>query len=368
MPAASYYMSDAARAHDPDEPARQGRLSRLRAEALAFSHPDPHLVEAWVAARDSAVTPLREQGGYAAGSRLIQFEEAALAAFSALAIGAREQARTRIAALAAERSGLVIAWPIGRYYALTGDLEATSWLRPALEALRFSDSVAVQSMPQGRGQRDPLLPLVAYALLPLAEATGDRELATSARQLAAGADPGQSVDSVLCRLADISPAGRGRPLEALSGLFEGETEAGASTWETILRASADGEGSWIVPILVAGILGLDPDADRGRLRLRLHAPAAWPSWSAENIRVGDATITVSIQRDDESVAIRADQTAGAMPLTLILEPTIQAPVAACFVDDTPADLAVRPSARHVVVPVQLALDAPRELRIALGPR
>src|SRR5690606_21239343 len=84
--------------------------------------------------------------------------------------------------------------------------------------------------------------------------------------------------------------------------------------------------------------------------------------------VGDATITVSIQRDDESVAIRADQTAGATPLTLILEPTIQAPVAACFVDDTPADLAVRPSARHVVVPVQLALDAPRELRIALGPR
>src|SRR5690606_2375401 len=134
---------------------------------------------------------------------------------------------------------------------------------------------------------------------------------------------------------------------------------------SIAADDSPGVRDWIVPLLSAGLLGIDPDSERGRLRIRLHVPAAWPEWGASNIRIGDASVDLHIQRDVHSVRISADQTAGALPLTLILEPTVHAPVSACFVDTQPADLALRATADHVIVPVQLALDAPRELAIEL---
>jgi hypothetical protein len=160
--------------------------------------------------------------------------------------------------------------------------------------------------------------------------------------------------------------GQGRPLTILNGLLAGRTDESVAAWETLVGTDRDEERDWIVPLLAAGILGIDPDAERGRLRLRLHVPAAWLRWGAENIRIGDAAVGLRIERSAARIAITAEQSSGALPLTLILEPTVHAPVEQCFVDGQPADLALRPLPDRVIVPVQLALDAPRELRIELA--
>ncbi len=348
-----------------DLPGERGRLHRLRTDALALHHPDREMVAAFDAAREQAGLAVREEGDAAPPLRVVAFERAALAAYAALAVGAFDQARTRIAALAAERSGIVIGWLIGRYYAFTGDAEATQWLRPAVEALDIASRMP-GTYAEAQKHRDPLIAQVARELIATAEASADPEMAGLVRKLAEGADPTRSVDAILRRLADVSAVeGERRPRQALTALFDGRTDDGLAIWESIVSDDAAGLRDWIVPLLSAGILGIDPDAERGRLRLRLHVPAAWPDWSATNIRLGDASVDLHVQRDAHSVRITADQTAGALPLTLILEPTVHAPVTACFVDTQPADLALRATADHVTVPVQFALDAPRELAIEL---
>ncbi|MHB1168458.1 MAG: hypothetical protein ACYC28_04155 [Longimicrobiales bacterium] len=354
------------RAPEPgDLPGERGRIHRLRTDALALHHPDSGLVAAFDGAREQAGIAVRDEGDAAPPRRVVAFERAALAAYAALAVGAFDQARTRVAALAAERSGVVIGWLIGRYYAFTGDAEATQWLQPAVEALHVASSMP-GTIPEARKHRDPLIAVVARELIATAEASADTDLAGMVRKLAQGAEPTRSVDAILRRLADVSAAeGERRPRQALTALFDGRTDDGVAIWESIVSDDTPGLRDWIVPVLSAGILGIDPDTERGRLRLRLHVPTAWPDWAATNIRLGDASVDLRIQRDARTVRITADQTAGALPLTLILEPTVHAPVSACFVDAHPADLALRATADHVIVPVQLALDAPRELTIEL---
>lgn len=352
-------MNDPARRTQSGRP---GRLHRLRADALAFEHPDDHLVSAFETARERAVIPVADEDD-TPRPRLVAFERAALAAYAALAIGAHDQARTRIAALAAERAGLVIAWLIGRYFAYTGDPEATRWLPPAVEALRIAATLDDGAASQ---HRDPLLAIVARELIAPAEAAGDAGTAGIVRRLAGGAAPGRSVDIVLTRLADVSAAqGDRSPRDTLASLLDGRTAAAVPAWEEIARSEDASERDWLIPLLCAGVLGIDPDSDRGRLRTRLHVPATWQDWRAGNIRIGDAAVDLRVARDRSTVTITADQTTGALPLTLILEPVVHAPVRACFVDGHPADLALRASADQVVVPVQLALDALRTLTIEL---
>src|SRR5690606_3292321 len=129
--AARLHMNDRARNRSEGPPGRSGRLHRLRAEALAFEHPDASLAGAFDAARERAIAPVRDEQGAAPPTRVVAFEQAALSAFAALVIGDHDLARTRIAAIAGERAGLLTAWLIGRYYGYTGDPQAASWLRPA---------------------------------------------------------------------------------------------------------------------------------------------------------------------------------------------------------------------------------------------
>lgn len=358
-------MNDRARNRSEGPPGRSGRLHRLRAEALAFEHPDASLAGAFDAARERAIAPVRDEQGAAPPTRVLAFEQAALSAFAALVIGDHDLARTRIAAIAGERAGLLTAWLIGRYYGYTGDPQAASWLRPAADALALADTIGIGT--GGQAHHDPLLPVVARELIAIAETTGDPDLATMVRRLAGGANPATPVDTVLERLANVSTsAGDDGPERALNALLGGRTNDGIAGWETLARAGRTRAREWVLPLLAAGILGIDPDAERGRLRLRLHIPAAWPRWGAGSIRMGDAAVDLHIERDDSSITISVDQVRGALPITLILEPTVHAPVEACLVDGQAADLALRSFPDRVIVPVQLVLDAPRELRISLG--
>jgi hypothetical protein len=110
------------------------------------------------------------------------------------------------------------------------------------------------------------------------------------------------------------------------------------------------------------MLGIAPDAPRGRLRLRVCLPEWLQSVTVHNLRMGDALIWFRYEEDAKAVTYVVEQIAGAMPVRLIFEPTFRRPLSAVFVDGTAADLNVQVVASRVVAPVQIMLDHERILR------
>lgn len=387
---------NAASGDDPArERARAARRRRLRTHALGLTHDDARLCDAV----DHAKTCLADIDSSAHGAA------GSLAAFGTLAIGEYGQARAAIDAMFADsRSGgdvdgdgsdgqraapdahetasnalrtaadaasgrepaadpLVHACLAGRFHAWTGDAHAAaSWLGPAVRVVERVES--------------DVTPLIARDLLALAEALGDVAAATRLRPRMRGADPDRSADAALLGAADgertgttSHAAGPEAPqmTTILENLLAGRTDAGVAGWTALATDAGATDALWLPHLLAVGILGIDPDAARGRLRLRLHAPRAWTAWGATNIRVGDARLEVRVSRDADHLEISVEQSEGPLPLTLILEPILHATIAATRVDGTPADLAIRSRADAMVAPVQLVLDAPRTLALDLGP-
>ena len=110
------------------------------------------------------------------------------------------------------------------------------------------------------------------------------------------------------------------------------------------------------------MLGIAPDAPRGRLRLRVCLPAWLHSLTVHNLRMGDSLIWFRYEEDAKSVTYIVEQTAGAMPVRLIFEPTFRQPLEGVFVDGAAAELNVQVAESRVVAPVQIMLDHERVLR------
>jgi hypothetical protein len=119
--------------------------------------------------------------------------------------------------------------------------------------------------------------------------------------------------------------------------------------------------------LVLDILGADPDASRGRIRLRPVLPAAWDHFEVRNLPMADARIRIRTARRGNVVKIEIEQTDGAIPIRAILEPVVQASaLVGATVDGQPASLIARPLGDRIQVPVQLALDHTRRLVLELA--
>lgn len=329
------------------ERARRARLRRLRTDSLALEHEDHRLSDAVEDAK-TAILQLADDGPHA---------DQVAALLAALVIGDHDATRTGIGALHDDAKRLkpgafLRAALVARYYAWTGDaLSLRPWLRPAIITLE--------------GSTDDAARVVARDLIAVAEALGEAEAGTRLRARAQGADPNRSADVAFTHADGGATA---RAAEALHALLSGRTDAGIRAWsELALEPGTADERAWLLPVLAAGILGIDPDAERGRVRTRLHVPSTWHAWAATSIRVGDARLDMRIRRDATHIEITADQTAGPLPLTLILEPSVHAPITAARVDGIPADLALRAYADRIVAPVQLVLDCPRTLALDLKP-
>lgn len=128
-------------------------------------------------------------------------------------------------------------------------------------------------------------------------------------------------------------------------------------------------------------LGIDPDAARGRLRLRPRLDE-FDDLAARNIRFSDGSVSISAVRERDVLTIRVEQDAGSIPITLLLEPFVRR-TGPATVDGQPADLLPqtagaeppRPvsatqragpavgTASGTIIPVQLVLDEVRTLVI-----
>lgn len=108
-------------------------------------------------------------------------------------------------------------------------------------------------------------------------------------------------------------------------------------------------------------LGADPDATRGRLGLSPDLTRG--GLSVERLRFGDGEISLRATVDGGVVTVVVAQAAGAVPVTVLLEPRLAGGVRDAEVDGKPASLALREEDGTTHVPVQLVLDEPRTLRL-----
>jgi hypothetical protein len=115
-----------------------------------------------------------------------------------------------------------------------------------------------------------------------------------------------------------------------------------------------------------GLVGIEPDAARHRLRIRPRLSARPGHTVVRGIRCGDATVSLEIVTEPDVVTIDVRQDDGAIPLTALLEPVLAAPVTTATVDHRPASLDISPLGDGFVVPVQLILDDVRSLRLKLA--
>ena len=117
--------------------------------------------------------------------------------------------------------------------------------------------------------------------------------------------------------------------------------------------------------IVHTIIGAEPDAVRGRLRLRPRLPIGEDSLALRRLAFADGDVSLRIQSDADRMICRIEQDAGALPFTVLLEPYVAGDVRATRVDGMPAQLDTRAVDDGRIVPVQLVLEQERTLEIEL---
>jgi hypothetical protein len=120
-----------------------------------------------------------------------------------------------------------------------------------------------------------------------------------------------------------------------------------------------------VRIATREIIGIDPDAARGRLRIRPRLDR-FDELAIRNIRFGDGSIRFRAEHDGHAIVIRVEQESGSIPITLLLEPFVMRP-GTVTIDGEPADLAPQDAGTGTIVPVQLVLDDARSMTIQSDP-
>jgi hypothetical protein len=141
--------------------------------------------------------------------------------------------------------------------------------------------------------------------------------------------------------------------------------AGRGTWDgPSLPPAAAPEAGLLLCGLAYGLLGLDPDAPSGRLRLAPRLPSHLSAFLARHIRVGESEMELRYEREGTLHTLRLEPTRGRVPATVVLEPSLPAgALAAAWVDGVPADLDVSATGSRARFKVQLVVDAPRTVEV-----
>lgn len=257
------------------------------------------------------------------GASRIRWGEAPEMARSALAAGELEVARV---ALAHSPPSLDDADARARWVAWTGKPH------PLLDA------------------RDRLDPLLAEAPQPVrtrmadaAEAAGDEEWAARLRMVVArdggrrlptvGGRPTTTAASSTLPRTPSAPAGD-EPVnpEALVAAIATVRSDAPTPGLALLREAlaklreestgASPEAAAALRLLVEGMLGVEPDAAFGRIRLAPCLPESWDALHVQGIQIGDALVDMQMSRTDHRYRFCLRQRAGGAPVTWIFAPRL----------------------------------------------
>ena len=142
--------------------------------------------------------------------------------------------------------------------------------------------------------------------------------------------------------------------------------AGRGTWDPSPQpgsGAAPGAGT-LLATLAHGLLGIDPDAPSGRLRIAPVLPGHIRSFTVENIRVAEARVTLEYSREEGLHRYRLQPLGGRIPVMAVFEPSLPlGSVAAIRVDGSEADLEYATEGGRTRLQVQLPLDRTRALEV-----
>ena len=332
-------------------PSRRAAVDRALEQGLRLdaSEPEPGRALAWASAELAVGAPLgkrrRQSSGTARSGRpdgaARPGVDVAERAGAALALGDRGLARAVVRGFDGESADGHDLRLVARYHAWTGDLAMVKdiWpdVRDAAERLLGAGRSAPEAVLGGRVEE------LCRDLGVIAEDMGDEALATRLREsgsLGAGTDAG----------TDSGAA----------------SAAGAASIDI---PEAECAASSLVDAVVRGLLGVEPDAARGRVVLRPRLPEAWTWCDVRRLTVGDASIDLEYVREGDRHSYTLLQTRGGPPVTLIFEPELAGgAVRGAAVDGEPAALeAVRVGGR-LRVPVQVVLDGERRVEVEIERR
>ncbi len=181
------------------------------------------------------------------------------------------------------------------------------------------------------------------------------------------------------------PAGRPpRGAVPWSTLRAGGADAGYAAWRQALSeglaGGPAGRGTWdpspapwsagapaagaLLATLAHGLLGIDPDAPSGRLRLAPALPDHIRSFTVENIRVAEARVGLAYRREGRVHRYRLEPLGGRIPVMAVFEPSLPVgSVTSILVDGAEADLERSAEEGRTRLRVQLPLDAARTLEV-----
>jgi len=150
----------------------------------------------------------------------------------------------------------------------------------------------------------------------------------------------------------------------------GKSNEGNHHWQQLaMHCFVDEKGAWpdepghsagdLIAGLVHGMLGLQADPERERLRLRPQLAADLSHARFANLRSGDALVDMEFECAEAGMRFTITQVAGPYPLRLIFEPALTELPRRIEVDGRSAELDLVPLGERVVAPVQIMLDERR---------
>lgn len=307
---------------------------------------------------------------------------AAAIGLACLAAGDFETAADALAcARTAAHQGPVAYLLLSGYFAAwTGQIGELRQHRTAVEqALRLLEAAPERSASAAAALR---------RLQNCAEAVSDRDLETRAAAAAGRARPGAVLPSAGANRAPVpttEPAHRRDFLpQAWATLPPGQYARVLENWLTSVSQWQSGlRGGWgdsearflddgghtssVVSDLVYGLLGADPDAAKGRLRLAPCIPVEWSRMRVTHLRLEDARLSIVYSRVGERHRFEIEQDEGGIPLNVVLEPHLAGlHCVVARVDGRAAALDSHRRNGRLAIPVQIVLDHRRTIELETG--
>ena len=136
---------------------------------------------------------------------------------------------------------------------------------------------------------------------------------------------------------------------------------GAAAWDDLFGAPA--VTGILLATMVHGWLGAFPDAPVGRLVLKPRLPRNLETFTAQDIPVGDARITMKYEHRSGVRTFAFDIGRGRVPPYLVFEATVPDEVGRVLLDGASIDPDIAVRSDGTTVRLQTALDAPRTIEI-----
>ncbi len=128
------------------------------------------------------------------------------------------------------------------------------------------------------------------------------------------------------------------------------------------------EAALTLDLLVRGLLGVEPDASVGRVRVGPCFPAGWASFRADDLQVGDARLGVEMTREGPWTRLVLRQSAGGAPVTWIVEPRLVGrALVQARVDGAPAEIDAEQVDGRIRPRLQIPAERERTVELEVSP-